>query len=148
MNFTEYIRNKDISPSALEESVYEFIALELDSGQVKQGLWTKALADADWDELRAKAAYVKMRLAQVLKEVLEEERRHAAASDPLQIARQAALEFGLTAADIELLGIPIKGIDHIRKYRLTKDELALACAKKRIPAVMHAGVLWVSDRPL
>ena len=65
-----------------------------------------------------------------------------------QIARQRASELGLTQDEINYLDAPILAVHYVSKYGISKDDIALACAKRRITSVMSHGVLWVSDRPL
>ena len=46
-----------------DEALYEFVVDELQSGDVRKGLWAKALAAEDFDQGRARGAYVRMRVA-------------------------------------------------------------------------------------
>lgn len=64
-----------------EEALYAQVYVEIEGGDVRQGLWLKALAESDGDELKAKARYAKSRvnslkdeanLALVVQEELEE----------------------------------------------------------------------------
>ena len=49
------------APMITHQAIANFIANELTNSLLKQGLWTKALADSNWNEPQAKALYVKMR---------------------------------------------------------------------------------------
>ena len=69
MDIGKFLKLKGSAPSFIDEAAYELIAFELSSNQVKQGLWTKALADAAWDESKAKSYYVKMRHEQLIEEI-------------------------------------------------------------------------------
>ena len=51
--------------NARDEAVYEQVAREIDSGDLRPGLWVKALAAANGDEQKAKAEYVRLRAAQI-----------------------------------------------------------------------------------
>ena len=45
-----------------EEQLYAHAAEEVASGQIRQGLWAKAIAEADGDETAAKGRYLKLRV--------------------------------------------------------------------------------------
>lgn len=64
-----------------DEHLYAQIAEEMESGNLDKGIWTKALAQNEFDDAKAKADYVEVRVAQ-LKEALavqaEEEATRAA----------------------------------------------------------------------
>ena len=145
MNITQLLKLKGLAPSKLEEAAYEVIAFELASNDVKPGLWTKALADADWDDAIAKSLYVRMRHEQLLAEVHPRYKARSAlgVEDPYQEAR----EFGCTQEDIDYLGKPIKAIRYLNKYGKSESELSLAIAKRKLTSVLKNGVLWVSDKP-
>ncbi len=51
--------------------MYEQVAHELTLGEIKQGLWLKAIADSDGNEVKAKARYAKMRVAQIESEITD-----------------------------------------------------------------------------
>jgi hypothetical protein len=44
------------------EALYEIVAMELDNEQVKSGLWAQATAEADGDNEKIKARYIKLRV--------------------------------------------------------------------------------------
>jgi hypothetical protein len=146
MDIQKLLSLKGSAPSKIEEGVYDLIALELSSSQVKQGLWTKALADSEWNESKAKSIYVKMRYEQLINEIRESSQPsyNSVISDP----RQEALEYGLTNEEIEYLQVPIKAIRYIEKYKKSKEQVLHAISKKKIHAVMKDEVLWVSDKPI
>ena len=56
-------------------------------------------------------------------------------------------ESQLTEEEVDYLVLPIKALHYLEKYKKTEDQLAHACAMKKIKWVMHDGVLWVSDEP-
>ena len=76
------IENKDLEPDAekeehmIEEEFYELAYEEIESGNLKKGLWAKAFSKSDGDENKAKALYIKYRFDQIKeghKEIDEEE---------------------------------------------------------------------------
>jgi hypothetical protein len=148
MEFLEFLRNRGVGSLVNEELIYEFIAAELAEGAVRKGLWTKALADAEWEEGRAKALYVKMRYEQIHREL----QNRPEGRDPIEparlFARRRALDRGLTSEEIDYLDLPIEAVKYLKKYRVSQDALFAACAIKRLTSVMSNGVLWVADRPI
>lgn len=147
MDISQLLRIKVSAPSKLDEAAYEVIALELSSMEVKQGLWTKALSDAEWNEDKAKSLYVKMRHAQIVDEInnlLQAKVSHTTTANPEAEAR----EFGLTEEEIQYLGRPIKAIHYLKKYSKTQDQVLQAISKKKLTSVMKHDVLWVADKPL
>ena len=60
----------------IEEEFYELAYEEIESGNLKKGLWAKAFSKSDGDENKAKALYIKYRFDQIKeghKEIDEEE---------------------------------------------------------------------------
>lgn len=145
MDIFSFLREHGSPPSPTDEVLYEFVAAELANSMVKQGLWTKALSDAEWNEAKAKGLYVKMRIVQLRSELLAQvAQQQTLLSDPTIEARA----FGLSEEEIEYLGKPIKAIRHIEKYHLTKDKLAEAIGLGKIRGVLCGDVLWVQDRKI
>jgi hypothetical protein len=146
MDIHKLLNLKGNAPSKIDEAVYELIAHELSSNQVKQGLWTKALADSEWNELKAKSIYVKMRHSQLIDEIRESSQKkyNPAISD----ARQDAFEYGLTNEEIDYLQVPIKAIRYLEKYKKSKEQVLDAISKKKINAVMKNEMLWVTDKSI
>jgi hypothetical protein len=145
MDIFSFLREHGSPPSPTDEMLYEFVAAELANSMLKQGLWTKALSDAEWDEPRAKSLYVKMRVAQLRSELLTQvTKQRAQLSDPANEARA----FGLSEEDIEYLRKPIKAIRYIEKYRVSKDKLSNAIGLGKIRGVLCGDVLWVQDRDI
>lgn len=56
-------------PSTKDEIFYALASEEIASGQIRPGLWAKALADCEYNETKAKAIYLKM-CVKTLKEEL------------------------------------------------------------------------------
>jgi hypothetical protein len=144
MDISKFLKLKGSAPSLIDEAAYELIALELSSNQVKQGLWTKALADSEWEEAKAKSYYVKMRHEQLIDEINCRDSLNNKSKNPYQ----EALEYGLSNEEIEYLGIPIKAILYLGKYKKTQQQVSSAISNKRLSAVMKNDMLWVSDKPI
>ena len=145
MDIFSFLREHGSPPSPTDEILYEFVAAELANSMLKQGLWTKALSDAEWDEPKAKSLYVKMRVAQLRSELLAQvAKQQGLLSDPASEARA----FGLSEEDIEYLRKPIKAIRYIEKYRVSKDKLSKAIGLGKIRGVLCGDVLWVQDRDI
>lgn len=60
-----------------DERFYEAVAAELAQGGMRPGLWTKALADSNLDEKRAKARYIRLRVAALKEEAARNGRQQA-----------------------------------------------------------------------
>ena len=145
MDIFSFLREHGSPPSPTDEILYEFVAAELANSMLKQGLWTKALSDAEWDEPKAKSLYVKMRVAQLRSELFAQVgNQQTLLSDPANEARA----FGLSEEDIEYLRKPIKAIRYIEKYRVSKDKLSKAIGLGKIKGVLCGDVLWVQDRDI
>ena len=76
------IENKDLEPDAekeehmIEEEFYELAYEEIESGNLKKGLWAKAFSESEGDENKTKALYIKYRFDQIKeghKEIEQEE---------------------------------------------------------------------------
>ena len=67
----------------IEEKFYEQVVIELESGERRNGLWAKAVADTDGKEGRAEAQYIKYRVQslkdelKLMSSMIEEQDRHA-----------------------------------------------------------------------
>lgn len=142
MDIFSFLRDKGSLQNPSDEMFYEFVSIELSNSILKQGLWTKALSDCEWDEQKAKALYVKMRVTQLRENFLIElEQQQSLLSDPVAIA----MTQGLTDEDIEYLGIPIKASTYIKKYKTSESKLNNAINYRGFPAVNCNKVLWVKD---
>ena len=74
-----------------EEQLYAQAAEEVASGQIRQGLWAKAIAETGGDEAAAKAKYLKLRV-EIMKaevEVVEFAAKEAARDSERQAAGEA-----------------------------------------------------------
>jgi hypothetical protein len=54
-----------------EEALYATVSDELRRGNIRPGLWAKALAEEGYDEQRAKARYLKLRVQSLRKEIAQ-----------------------------------------------------------------------------
>jgi hypothetical protein len=61
-------KKASIANRVLEESLYQQVANELAEGMRRDGLWAKALANAEGDEKKAKGLYLKYRVQSLLDE--------------------------------------------------------------------------------
>lgn len=62
MGFFSSTKAKLAASKLAEEQLYAQAAEEVASGQIRQGLWAKAIAEADGDETAAKGRYLKLRV--------------------------------------------------------------------------------------
>ena len=62
MSFFSSAKAKLAASKLAEEQLYAQAAEEVASGQIRQGLWAKAIAETGGDEAAAKAHYLKLRV--------------------------------------------------------------------------------------
>ena len=55
----------------ISQEIYDQVAEELLSNNIKPGLWARALADSDGDEAKAKSSYIKYRAREINSEIEE-----------------------------------------------------------------------------
>ena len=91
MSFFSSAKAKLAASKLAEEQLYAQAAEEVASGQIRQGLWAKAIAETGGDEAAAKAHYLKLRV-----EIMKAE---ADVTD--FVAKEAARESERYAADQE-----------------------------------------------
>jgi len=138
----KFFQERGLPPSPAEERVYEFVAMEIATAPLRQGLWTKALADAHWDEGKAKSIYVLMRVAQIKEELQARiEQQKAIPIESIAAARRG----GLTEEDIAYLKKPIQAYFYLQKYKVTELQLEKAISIGEIRGARCKGVLWVQD---
>lgn len=145
MNFKDYMQLKTASISPQEELVYEFIAHEIESGDVRKGLWTKALSETGWDEQKAKAIYVKMRFKSLEPEVIAY-LQSIAKKSKAQVEQEEHFRCGLSEEDAEYLGKPILAHKYEAKYGLSQQKIQAMIERGKLKAVLVAGVLWTQDK--
>jgi hypothetical protein len=66
-----------------DEVLYERVSREMADGDIKEGMWTKAYANAMGDEGKAKALYIRMRVEQLAREEAQKERSALGVDDDL-----------------------------------------------------------------
>ncbi|SRR6266403_5704246 len=91
------------------QQFFDLVAKELEQGQLDRGLWAKAFADADGDDARTRALYLRARAARLEQDALATTRRERARHDAEQRAAMAQgrpiLFFVLALIIIALLAI-------------------------------------------
>jgi hypothetical protein len=93
MSFFSSAKAKLAASKLAEEQLYAQAAEEVASGQIRQGLWAKALAEADGDETAAKGRYLKLRVEIMRAEAeVTDYARKQAAKEADQAAREANQE--------------------------------------------------------
>ena len=55
--------------SEIEEQIFEQVANEINSGEIRSGLWTKAFSESNGDPDRTKARYIFLRANSIVKEI-------------------------------------------------------------------------------
>jgi len=97
-----------------DERFFEIANDELKAGRIRPGLRAKAFSDANGEESRAQALYLKYRVAQLVQEELEERRVKAEAGTQRKKQERAAEEVarearakaeGLTSVHLILIGL-------------------------------------------
>ncbi|MGH8546648.1 MAG: hypothetical protein ACREX3_24145 [Gammaproteobacteria bacterium] len=88
-----------------DETYYAYAAEEIGSGQVRRGLWAKALADSGYDEQLARARYLKLRVKALKAEVAAADRlvREQERAMQRQAEEQAKLEKRRTRSNLLVL---------------------------------------------
>ena len=81
-----------------EEVLYEKIAREIESGEKRKGLWTKAKALSHGDESKAEGVYVELRMQSMIDDIiLEQDRKAREKVAEKERLAQAELRFVLSA---------------------------------------------------
>ena len=77
---------------AEEEAAYEAVAEEIDQGIRRQGLWAKAIAEAEGSEELARAIYIRLRVQSLMDERFQQEEGLRRAEKLQREQRDAALQ--------------------------------------------------------
>lgn len=64
------IRFKRATARLFEEKLFEVAMVEVESGQRRQGLWSKAISESDGNSDRAESIYLKLRVRSLKDEIL------------------------------------------------------------------------------
>ncbi len=145
MRLLDFLNSRFYEISKQEELLYDFVAAELEEGTLSKGLWTKALAETGFDDARARALYVKMRVASLnaeLREITPYLRQLNEAKSRLQ----KLLEQGCSQEAIDYLGSPILAATYTRKYGISIHKINKAISAGKIKGCIVEGYLWVQDR--
>ena len=58
-------KEEELAALRLDEQVYATVSNEISSGEVRPGLWAKAVAEASGDLRKAQDKYIKLRVSQI-----------------------------------------------------------------------------------
>lgn len=146
MILIDFLKSKKaVETSNEEELLYEFVATELEQGVMSKGLWAKALAETEFDDLRARALYMRMRVA-ILREELRELVPQLSQIASARSRLQRLLEQGCSQEAIEYLRDPILAITYATKYGISMKKIEHAISIGKIKGCLVDGCLWVQDR--
>lgn len=144
MDLLTYMRTRRHAAAKEEELLFEYVALELERGDLRKGLWTMALASSNFDERIAKAKYVNLRVDD-LRHEFEAIRPELAKAQALVDNLQRLLDEGCSQAAIDHLGAPIRAVAYTQKYKLSRDQISKAISVKKLKACWVGEILWVED---
>ncbi len=65
MKFLKILKISNAASRLIEEKIYETVALEIQRGELRTGLWAKALAESRGDEQKAKSLYISHRVQSI-----------------------------------------------------------------------------------
>ena len=145
MRLLEFLKSRSYETSKQEELLYEFVATELEQGSLSKGLWTKALAETSFDDARARALYIKMRVAGLEAE-LREIAPHLKQLDEARSRLTRLLEQGCSQEAIDYLGNPVLAAAYTQKYGVSMDKINKAISVGKIKGFIVDGYLWLQDR--
>lgn len=145
LDLLTYMRTRRHIAAKEEELLFEYVALELESGDLRKGLWTMALASSNFDERIAKAKYVNLRVDDLRGEVAAI-RPELAKAQALVDNLQRLLDEGCSQAAIDHLGAPIRAVAYTQKYGLSREKITKAISVKKLKAIWVGDNLWVEDR--
>jgi uncharacterized protein YoaH (UPF0181 family) len=147
LDLLQYLRTRKYVAAREEELLYEYVASELEQGDLRKGLWTKALAESSFNDGAAKAKYVLMRVDSLRAE-MEIVRPQLKQRDAAQEQLQELLESGCSQEAIEYLTKPMRAAHYSAKYKVSMEKLQKAVSVKKIKACWVGDILWVEDRRL
>lgn len=141
----DFLRGRATELSAEDELLFEFVANELQRGEINKGLWAKALTDAEFIEAKAKSLYVNMRVA-----ALRRDFRQQLVSLQVEAEQEARIQDllarGCDREAIDYLGNPILARDYAQKHRLGLEKINKAVELRKLKGYVINGTLWVEDR--
>lgn len=145
MRLLEFLNTRSYEKSKQEELLYEYVARELETGSLSKGLWTKALAETDFNDAHARALYIKLRAASLQAE-LREMAPQLRQMDEARSKLTKLLEQGCNQEAIDYQGSPILAATYVRKYGVSVEKVKKAISIKMIKGYMVDGYLWVEGR--
>ncbi len=145
MRLLEFLNSRSYETSKQEELLFEFVATEIEQGTLSKGLWTKALAETNFDDTRARALYIKMRVVSLHAE-LREIAPHLRQLDEARSRLTRLLEQGCNQEAIDYLGNPILAVTYTTKYGTSIDKINQAIGVGKIKGCIVNGHLWIQDR--
>ncbi len=84
-----------------DDAFYDEVAKELETNTLVPGVWTRAFAEADGDENRAKAIYIKRRVVKLVEERSLKEKRSTEDASEEKFKEWLESEKGIDAAETE-----------------------------------------------
>lgn len=109
-----------VAPHVLDdEQIYETVASEIESGNVRKGLWTKLWTELDGDDSQVKLAYIKTRIAQIGAEQQEARRKFAEENARREHEKQQLAELLALKSERNRLGEISKVLDRIASDKHT-----------------------------
>jgi hypothetical protein len=133
-----------------DESLYEAVMEELEKFGPRKGLWAKCFSEADGDEGKAKARYLRIRFEQ-LKEAAESHSREAFERDKQRqeserrlrelnsAATQLQAKLRPMARTMKLLGLSVEQIATGLRERGLPDRYALELAQSVVASDTYRG---------
>ena len=77
MAILKTVREAPFGPDTSDTEYFSYVAQEISSGFIDDGLWTRALAETQYDERKARARYITLRVSVIMREVASESAAHA-----------------------------------------------------------------------
>lgn len=115
MRILKALRDALTQPDTSDAELYGYIAEEVASGFLRDGIWAKALTEAEFDQARAKAIYMKMAVASLKVEAYELQRQdayHQKALSQANESRQRVLAENEAARKADLMARAFDLYDH------------------------------------
>jgi hypothetical protein len=113
-----------------EEKLYEHALAEVDSGERRNGLWAKAIAECSGNEAQAQGAYLKFRVQSMKDEILIEQTMTA------WLKQQAEEDFG----ELRVRATPVPEVEQLEG---TAERERVGFITKVFNIFIMVGVVWV-----
>lgn len=144
MHHTHSTRTETASVSTVEpmDELWAEVLDEFERGEYSRGLWAQCFSECDGEQSRAKATYLRKRVAQ-----LQQERGWSGASSlKPQSLNQTRFDQQQRDRIEPYLSKPIHVHSYMSKYRVTENELRQAIVKGKIRSELIDDSLWIEDR--